>query len=185
MATVPNESGSSGLHMYPGGPIDAAFRWFSAVVGERDLRSAWAITTDDLRLALAQSWLITTDRADLGADARARAIADGDPGALWDEFEQWRLTRWLTLTWTDVVEDGFSTYSEPEFAAPEICFVRFVPGQISAQVDSDSEPMWMITFTLRYDAEGWRVAGIGRRLPVPGWPPTEVEVPSDRLAPPS
>jgi hypothetical protein len=35
------------------------------------------------------------------------------------------------------------------------------------------------TLVMRYTAGGWRVAGVGRWLTEPGWPPPQQELPSE------
>lgn len=166
--------------MAPGGPAAAAGEWFAAIVDRADLVAAWALTDHPLRLALAQSWLMNTQQSvdDRSRDRVAAGIADGNGSDYWGEFAEWRLTRWREQTFKPFVEQGWGLVSIPEMAGPDVEFVRLAPGRQGRELAA-GEPVLVQTLTVRLVRGSWLMAGIGRTLAIPGWPPTEHDLPTD------
>ncbi|HLF43024.1 MAG TPA: hypothetical protein VJA46_05790 [Acidimicrobiia bacterium] len=167
-------------HLAPNGPAAIAGAWFAAIVDQAELASAWSLTDYPLRLALAQSWLMSTQTAfDEGSRDRVAAeIADGIDSEYWGEFVEWRLTRWRENTFRAFVDHGWGLVSIPEMAGPDVEFVRMAQGGQVREL-SAGEAELVQTLTLRLVNGSWLIAGIGRTLAVPGWPPTEHELPTD------
>lgn len=86
-------------------------RWLAVVFDDADLTSAWPLTDEPLRLALAQSWvMLEGDRVDVAAcnrDVLAGALAEADHPAspFWPEFSGWRIIRWREVL-PDFVTDA-------------------------------------------------------------------------------
>jgi hypothetical protein len=38
-----------------------------------------------------------------------------------------------------------------------------------------------LTLVMRFVEGGWKVAGVGPRLPIPGWPPSWIELPAETV----
>jgi hypothetical protein len=170
MADLPPEQAN---HVAPGGPGLAGARWFSAIVDDSDLDEAWELTAEPLRLALVQAWLIATGQADTDdRDARAAALADGPPHPDWQAFSAWRLSRWRQGRFRRFVEEGWGLLTLPELVGPDLEFVRVAPGSEGGEL-KPGDAVVVQTLTLGFVEDEWLVAGIGRTLPSPGWPPVE------------
>lgn len=165
-------------HMAQGGPAQAAGAWFGAIVDRADLAEAWPLTDGPLRLALAQSWILSAapEAAVQDRDGTARAIADGPPPG-WADFADWRVQRWRDHTFRDFVTEGWGLVSVPEVAGPDVEFVRIAPGRDGRELPAGARVL-VQTLTVRLVDNVWLVAGIGRTLAVPGWPPTEETLPT-------
>ena len=163
-------------HLAPGGPALAAGAWFSAIVDHSDLSAAWRLTDRPLRVALVQSWMIATGLDDTPArQSVADAIADNVGHARWSAFAEWRLRRWRENTFKSFVADGWGLVSVPELVGPDLEFVRVAPGREGRELSAD-DPIFVQTLTVRFVEGVWLVAGIGRSLPNPGWPPYETSL---------
>lgn len=158
-------------------------RWLRAVVDNADLRGAWTITDYPLRLARVQTWILAEDveGGTGGQVALARLVADGPGHPAWIEFEEWCLGRWRRGTFSDLL-DGWGVVDIVEPAAPNIEIVRVVAGAEARQIAA-GDTVLAHSFLTRFSEGSWAVAGIGRMLPRPGWPPSEVEVHSDLTGP--
>lgn len=163
----------------PGGPVLAAIEWMRSITERSDLGSVWDLTDAPLRLSLVQSWMMVTgldrqpDRDLVAVGVVARRLQ-----TMWTEFEEWRVGRWRDLTFHEIVAKGFGVVSTPEYVGPDIEFVRLAIGSVDEPVDIEGDVMAQ-TLTMRFADGGWLVAGIGRSLPRPGWPPGEDEIPTD------
>ena len=168
-------------HLAPGGPALAAAAWFSAVVDRSDLAAAWRLTDRPLRLALVQSWMTTSGLDDdPNRQSVADAIADDVEDARWSTFADWRLRRWREITFKSFVADGWGLVSLPELVGPDLEFVRVAPGKEGRQLLA-GEPIVVQTLTVRLVEGKWLVAGVGRSLPNPGWPPYETSLKTEDL----
>ena len=95
-------------------PASVAFSWVEAVMDRKDLRRAWPLMERNLRLVLAQHWVLSHAemQSDVigpraGWDMMAQGLAaDPSDHPLWDQFAEERLSRWreywgnfITRTW--------------------------------------------------------------------------------------
>jgi hypothetical protein len=117
-----------------------------------------------------------TDQPD--RDLVAARLAAGPGHADWADFAAWRLTRWRDVTFKQFVDEGWGLVTIPEYVGPELEFVRIAPGREGRTVKAH-EPVVVQTLTVRLVEGAWLVAGIGRTVAVPGWPPTEEQLPTD------
>ena len=171
------------LTFAPGGPALAGAAWFSAVVDRSDLERAWETTAWPFRLALAQAWLLATassseDEAGQGRDVRAATVASGPPGEDWASFSAWRLERWRERTFRRFVEQGWGLVSLVEPVRPDVVLVRLGLGRDGRRI-APGERVVAQALTMQLVDGRWMVAGVGRALAVPGWPPTEEVLPTD------
>jgi hypothetical protein len=182
---------SQDVPMIAEGASHVAAAWFEAIVDAADLPGAWVLTDPDLQLALVQAWVLNTDRVSIEEpdDETAQAIVVGTH-ELWHDFARERLERWRANTFAPAVEQGWGVvtlFAEgedevpfPEMPAPGLEFVRLALGTAEGPVSMDAGSSWWVqTLTLRYSEQGWLVAGIGRTVAVPGWPPSEQELPTE------
>lgn len=166
-------------HLSPDDPALAAADWMEAIVDEADLDAAWPMTDPALRLALVQSWIMVTGRDDpADRDDLAAGLVERRPPDLWAEFTSWRLGRWREITFVDLVEQGWGIVSIPEYVGPDLEFVRLAIGAVDDVVEVEG-PIAAQTLTMRLVDGEWIVAGIGRTLPRPGWPPSEDGIPTE------
>lgn len=167
-------------YLAPGGPALAGAAWFDAVVTKADLGSAWALTAPPLRLALVQKWMINTglDAVEDERDIVAEVVASGPGSAAWEAFATWRLGRWRTVTFKEFVEEGWGLISIVEPVRPDVVFVRFGIGRDGRRLQP-GEGIIAQTVTMQFIGGRWVVAGIGRAIAVPGWPPKEEQLTTD------
>jgi len=185
MSGIPDLPPEQIAHMADGGPAQTVAQWLASVVDRADLGSVWMITDESLRRALVQTWVLNEsvagpeDRDDL-TDELVRST--GHPA--WRAFEDHRVGRWREITFADFVAQGWGVVSVPELLAWDLEYVRVAAGAEERSFEA-GESFVAQTFVVRLVDGEWRIAGIGRALPVPGWPPTERVVPSDMGPPPS
>ena len=176
--TGPEPPPEQATFLGPGGPAVAAERWAHLVLDDGDLAAAWPLTDRPLRLALAQAWILNGYTGPLrdGKDALAEALADGTSHPLWWQLAGWRIHQWRTTTLASLLP-GFCLVTVPEMPAPDVALVRLAP---AAGIDAmeSGRPFEVQTLTMRLVDQAWLVAGVGRSLPVPGWPPSEQDVPT-------
>lgn len=151
----------------------AVSQWFASIVDRGDLQSVWPVTDEPLRLALLQSWILSESIASIGDRVQlAESLVASVDAPRWNEFEVWRLSRWRQITFREAVERGWGVLSVPEPVGQDAEFVRICPGNEFREVAA-GQTIRAYTFVARLSEDGWRVAGIGRTIPAPGWPPTE------------
>ena len=163
----------------PAGGTDVVVAWLLGLGGD-DAQRRWSPLDDRLRLCLAQGWLMGTGRADACLrDRRAAALSltDGTdtdfPAMMSDLTDHWREVyrdlgdRPCLVDVTDVVDLDMELV---------IMASESFAGEYSA---GDQIPVHC--FITRLVDGKWRIAATARRLPVPGWPPTEQPVPGLRV----
>ncbi len=161
----------------PDGPAQAAGAWFAAVVDSADLEAAWAIMDWPLRLSLVQSWMIDSEIVGPNRDRLAQDLAQGPGARNWSAFAQWRLHRWRDGTFELFPRGSWGIVTVPEVVGPDLEFVRI--SSLDQRTVAAGEAIVAQTLLVRLVDGAWLVAGIGRYQPVPGWPPSEQELPTD------
>lgn len=150
------------------GPTLACARVLTAVYDEADLAAAWAGVDEPFRLANAQAFLAGVDR--FGDDAAAARLAAADTSHdEWHAFSAWVI---------DACR-GRGLYSAATYGAipeqiitPGLAYVFFAyTGGESIEHESGEQIVGM-GWLMRHDGERWLLAGSGRYLPKPGWPPS-------------
>jgi hypothetical protein len=146
--------------------------WLKLVYGAVDTDlTLWRMLDDPLRLSLAQGWVlhqmknIDEDLAeDLAADDSDNTEFNSMLGAL---VEHWRgvyvalngelgILHQINIVGVDM---ELVVLTGPEH-------IGYVQG-----------PMPAHCFVVRFEDDEWKIAALARRLPVPGWPPTEQVIP--------
>jgi len=147
--------------------------WVEAVMDRGDLRSAWPLTDETLRLVLTQDWIWAHRHhpwVGHGADwdGLAHALADAAPDhALWDRFAGEMLELWQKI-WV-----GFNTRTWKARDDPEVLDLDLEIVTFSDLSDGGGRDCFARRFALRHGDDGWKVASInGEQLFVPGWPPS-------------
>lgn len=150
-----------------------------------DMAAAWELTDPNLRLVLAQHWIISRqedpdvereDRDDLATDL----AASPSPHPLWDRFASDRLRRWRQF-WAGFRTQTWDVIDETEELMPGVAVVTFMEKHRLLGWAKPGPPPAARRFAVRSTPEGWLVAGLdGSALFEPGWPPTQVAVPPKR-----
>jgi len=161
------------------GPEAVAVAWVEAAMESGDLRRAWELTDPDLRLVLAQHWIMSHyDAPEVAAEdpeALAAALA-ASPSAhrLWDDFASQRLRRWRQH-WGNFNTRTWGTADERQVLQPGIEIVTFMERHRLLDWAKPGSPAVTRRFAMRSTPSGWLVAGLdGSALFRPGWPPTPI-----------
>lgn len=161
-------------------PAAAAVAWVEAVMDRKDLRAAWPLMERDLRLVLAQHWILS--HAELGSDfigpqpawdMLAQGLA-ADPSThpLWDRFAKERLLRWREY-WGRFSARTWKV-RETERLRPDAAIVTFGEPRLPALEAKPGPPPVLRRLALRRRGNTWLVAGLdGRNVFRPGWPPSK------------
>jgi hypothetical protein len=156
--------------------------WLEGVLGAGDFDAAWRSMDDRLRLATAQSWiLLEDDRPEVDAadrDLLAAVLAAGDTThPLWDEFAGWRIVRWRNIL-GEVVEwysEGMGVLSRVQAVPPDLLVVSVTGSGGAPRWVPPGEAVHAWRIVVRMVHGEFRIASLGGRLPVPGWPPGETD----------
>jgi len=165
------------------GPDAVALAWVEAAMESGDLRRAWEHTDADLRLVLAQHWIMSqpgdSEVAAEDPDALAAGLAASpSEHRLWDRFASQRLRRWRHH-WGNFSTRTWGVAAEREELAPGIEIVTFMEKHRLLDWAKPGSPPTTRRFALRSTPAGWLVAGLdGSALFRPGWPPTPIPPPA-------
>lgn len=154
--------------------ISVAERFLTSVCEEKSLRPVWPDVDPNLRLALAQKWILDNAQSvDAGGYDRvttADALAEEQPEhPLWQHFERVHV-RTISATIPEVRGMGTNT----RLVAPDVEVL-----QVHDQAGRDGsawqpgEERLVFPIAMRWDGHVWRLASLGsENLPTPGWPPS-------------
>ena len=174
MATSSSEHGR-----LPGDARATAVAWVEAVMDRRDLRAAWPLTDPELRLVLAQHWILSHAEAgadfigpQAGWDMLAQGLAAEPPShPLWDRFAKERLRRWREY-WGTFRASTWKAGERTDTVRPGVEVVTFAEPRLPALETRPAPPAALRRLAVRRSGDGWLVAGLdGRNLFRPGWPP--------------
>jgi hypothetical protein len=169
----------------------AAFAWIAAV-GGGDTAAVWRGLDPDFRLALVQQWLHDNPAAldDPSADGSGRDDLAAVLAVERPDHPLWRHCARVSMraikSGTAGVEDlEIGQGTRTRAVGPDLEVVHLIPlDQLPTDADGFKYHPPGVTVTslalVMHLAEGeWKVAGIGPRLPTPGWPPVWTELPVD------
>ncbi|MGL5824006.1 MAG: hypothetical protein ACRCYU_04095 [Nocardioides sp.] len=154
----------------PGG-LKVINEWLDELYTTAPGRRLWAILDDRLRLTLAQGWLLGHGGPD---DDLAEDLADYDAaGQLFDQMfvdliQHWRSAYAGLRHGRGVMDRAILVGADLELV------VLLAPEYIGDYPDGARVPGH--SFITRLEADEWLIAALARRLPVPGWPPTEESI---------
>jgi len=140
----------------------------------RSGRDLWAVLDDDLRLAVAQEYVL--DITGAPDDSMAAELSARDS---WHPHFR-RMVDGLVSRWRQTHRALAAPIAYPYRCVPVGCCLEVLVthGQSPSGV---AEPSLFIT---RFGEDfGWCVAATNERLPVPGWPPTDWVIPQLRSKP--
>ncbi|ADP78348.1 hypothetical protein FraEuI1c_0262 [Pseudofrankia inefficax] len=154
---------------FPGG-VDSVKSWLADLFGEEPGRSLWTVLDGPLRLALAQGWILGTSGSRADDLAEELAAADSShrrfPAMLAALADHWR------RVYADL-RDGAGVVNLNLLAGADMEAVVLTGQEYGDQVVRQVVGHVFIT---RLDGDGWHIAALSRKLPIPGWPPTEQEI---------
>lgn len=162
----------------PGG-VQTVWMWLDAVRAEAPSPLLWVLLDDAVRLALAQGWIMHQADTDPDITRRDRddlayALASRDiqhPLAapmLADLHQHWQQVYALIL-------GGHGVVNQVNTVAPDMEAVVLTGPEHVGRFESGAHIL-AHTFITRLVGDTWIIAATARRLPQPGWPPTERDV---------
>jgi hypothetical protein len=156
----------------PGG-WDVARDWVAKLHSENPGPTLWTALDDRLRLTMAQVWVLMT----LGHqdDDLAEDLADAESGNVhFQEMLGSLIVRWRTV-YGDL-KDGMSLLRHTELVGADMELVVLM-SDAAAEVYAAGAPTPCHSFITKLESDRWYIAALARRLPVPGWPPSEETIP--------
>jgi predicted nucleic acid-binding protein len=166
-------------HFNAGGGTALVFEWLTRIAEpEPPVELIWGSLDHPLRLAMAQSWLLGTgevadeaQRDDQAAQLSARESAH----PLFDQFY-----RWLVVHYQNVYRDIGGKpclVGTSETVGVDLELIAFSSEEWVGTY-APGEPFAAHSFITRHvGGDDWVIAANARRMPVPGWPPTEQVLP--------
>ena len=167
--------------LYGEGSARAAIRDWIGLIKSSRIREAWKLTDRDVRLALAQDWILANsdhpDLIGLDKDELARALSALEPDhTLADPFLSGQQNKFQRAYGEIDLEDwGIAERQRRHKIEYELVFLSPTEGE-SVVWDINS-PIYGTAFVLRRRLHTWQVAGFGNEIAIPGWPPTFEEFP--------
>ena len=164
----------------PGGGTALVFDWLTHVAEPNPpVELIWGSLDAPLRLANAQSWLLGTGH--VGADDPLRdteaellsALASTHP--LFEEFYHWLVAHYQHVY--RAIDGKPCLVGATETVGVDLELVMFASEEHVGPYEA-GVPLPVHTFITRHVGDGkWVIAANARRMPVPGWPPTEQVLP--------
>jgi hypothetical protein len=157
----------------PGG-LEVVTEWIQELFGPTPGLRLWSALDNPLRLALAQGWVLNTQ----GQPEQSRAEALAQLNSTDSEFD---------VMFSALVEHWQGVYSTLQHGSGVLGRINPVGIDLEAVVLTSPEYIGDYrgpaaipahSFIARLsDNRVWTIAALARRLPVPGWPPTEQTIP--------
>lgn len=163
-----------------GGGTALVFEWLTSIAEpDPPVELIWGSLDEPLRLAMAQSWLLGT--VEVTADDPARDVHAAQLSARESDhplFEQFY--GWLVAHFQDVYRDIDGKpclVGTTETVGVDFELIAF-SSEDHVGTYAPGEPFPAHSFITRHvGGEDWVIAANARRMPVPGWPPTEQTLP--------
>lgn len=133
----------------------------------------WDALDENLRLCLAQGWLMTTGRDDVEErDNSAAALIRGQHKLFAEMIQD------LAIHWRRVYRD--LNYEPALVGATDLVgldmeLVMFTRNEFAGPFSAGAR-IPAHSFVTHFVDGVWKIAATARRMPVPGWPPTEQEI---------
>lgn len=158
------------------GSCDAVLYWVEAL-RHGAARELWGVLDTDLRLVIAQDFILAT--TGVPDDARAAELAAwGAQGPVFSRMVAAVVRRWRQTH--AGLANGVTFDGRPESVGAdlEVVVAYGRPAFGARRARQDGEPHLFITRRSR--SHGWSIAAAGPKLPAPGWPPTSWLIPQLR-----
>lgn len=178
------ENFSNAERFVPGGGTGLVAEWLRRIADVKPpVELVWGSLDDPLRLAMAQSWLLGAGR--VAADDPLRATHAEQLSARVSTHPRFdRFYSWLIAHYKDVystIDGKPCLIGATETIGVDLELILFTSETYVGTVEpGDQVPGH--SFITRHVGDGeWVIAANARRLPVPGWPPTEQTLPGLRI----
>lgn len=155
--------------------VSAAWAFLQPVRQAGDLRAAWLMVDPDLRLCLAQQWLIdnSSDLQEEGYDREevAAAFVEDEPShELWRHFERVHLREWNRVLPSP---EAWGIGTDTRLVAPDVeALYVHDTSDLKDGFWKPGEQRQVFPLLMRWDGERWLVLNLGSEaVPQPGWPP--------------
>ncbi len=155
---------------------DAVLYWVESL-RHGAARELWSVLDSDLRLVIAQDFILAT--IGVPDDARAAGLAARDAqGPVFNRMLAAVVRRWRQTH--AALANGVTFGEGPEGVGAdlEVVVAYGRPAFGTRRARQDGSPHVFITRQSR--PYGWSIAAAGPRLPAPGWPPTSWVIPQLR-----
>ncbi|MFH0173298.1 TIR domain-containing protein [Streptomyces cacaoi] len=171
-------------HYGENGPVAAAANWLKSLQRGKK-RTVWAALTRELRLTLAQDWIIANeghpglapyDREELAAELAvkspnhplAKHLLKSKLEVLQDHYRKWDI-------------DGWGAASNPRRVGLDYELIVMSPADEGVLIVNDGELRPVYPILMRKVGLDWMIANFTSAYPVPGWPPQAEEIPASSL----
>lgn len=176
-ADPPQSDYELAAHFGPDGPVMPARDFLEAITLEGNYLKAWQLCDDNYRLCRAQAWVYNNREHPLFEGVDLGSLVDDlaamqPTSAWWDSFADIELAGFREA-WSQHDATTIGAASRPRPIGLDLELVVFIDtgGEVTV-FDGDTLVADALTYTMRREPAGWRVAAVGDRLPEPGWPPT-------------
>jgi len=169
-----------GQHFVVGGGTAVVFKWLTHIADAKPpVELIWGSLDYPLRLAMAQSWLLGTGECtadDPRRDFQAEQLsARSSSHPMFEQFYSWLVARYQDVY--RAVDGKPCMVGTTEAIGVDLELIAFSSEEyVGSYGPGESLPAH--SFITRHVGEDeWVIAANARRMPVPGWPPTEQVLP--------
>jgi hypothetical protein len=161
--------------LYGPGSARAALQDWLSLVQNGKMREAWKITDRDLRLSLAQDWILANNQhpnlIGFNRDDLAVALSALEPsGKFAEPFLSSQLRKFQnTYQHIDLADWGAAERQRRFKIEYELVILSPTKGEFVTWEGNTS--LRATVFILRRRLHDWHIAGFGDEIAVPGWPP--------------
>jgi hypothetical protein len=133
----------------------------------------WRALADDLRLALVQGWMMNRGyEAVADRDAITERLAAGDSSPEFRDMFQGAVAHWLDVY--DDLAGAPALVDITDLVDIDMELVIVTGNEYAGDYEAETQ-IPVHAFITQLVENRWRIAALGRRLAVPGWPPTETD----------
>ncbi len=163
-----------------GGGTALVCEWLTRIAeAEPPVGLIWGSLDDPLRLCMAQSWLLLTGEVtadDPRRDAHAEQLsARESTHPLFEKFYSWLVAHYQSVY--RAIDGKPCLVDTTETVGVDLELIAFASEEYAGSY-GPGEAILVHSFITRHVGEGeWVIAANARRMPVPGWPPTEQVLP--------
>ncbi|MFE9398744.1 toll/interleukin-1 receptor domain-containing protein [Streptomyces flavidovirens] len=166
------------------GPVVAATKWLTSVQRGKK-RTVWKMLTRELRLSLAQDWILANeghptlapyDRDELAKSLSARTpthplakhLLNSKIEVLQRHYRDWNVNDW-------------GGASNPRRIGLDYEIVVMAPTDGEVLITNDDEILPVFPILMRKVGLDWMIANFHTAYPIPGWPPQAEAIPTSML----
>ncbi|WP_318218482.1 toll/interleukin-1 receptor domain-containing protein [Streptomyces sp. SCL15-6] len=168
-------------HFGEGGPVTAATNWLTSLKRGKK-REVWKALTRELRLTLAQDWILANeDHPNLALydrDELAKGLAAKNPThplgkhclrgkleVLQDHYRRWDVRSW-------------GAAGNPRRIGLDYELIVMAPADEGILITGPGELLPIYPILMRKVGPDWMVANFTAAYPIPGWPPQSEQIPA-------